>query len=126
MDNDQVATDTAALQSYIDRVKALSKEMDTAATRNKILDSALKDSSQVANALHTGSVFGDTAKILRVKNKSMCTRPPRKPKIFDLFCHAHAFVLSDDTLRFMPGGTGAPEIQPVFYKHSRIFAVQPV
>lgn len=48
MDNDQVATDTAALQSYIDRVKALSKEMDTAATRNKILDSALKDSSQVA------------------------------------------------------------------------------
>jgi len=47
-------------------------------------------------------------------------------KIFDLFCHAHAFVLSDDTLRFMPGGTGAPEIQPVFYKHSRIFAVQPV
>lgn len=48
MDNDQVATDTAALQSYIDRVKALSKEMDTAATRNKILDSALKDSSQIA------------------------------------------------------------------------------
>lgn len=48
MDNDQVATDTAALQSYIDRVKALSKEMDTAATRNKILNSALKDSSQVA------------------------------------------------------------------------------
>lgn len=48
MDNDQVATDTAALQSYIDRVKALSKEMDTVATRNKILDSALKDSSQVA------------------------------------------------------------------------------
>lgn len=48
MDNDQIATDTAALQSYIDRVKALSKEMDTAATRNKILDSALKDSSQVA------------------------------------------------------------------------------
>jgi len=75
--------------------------------------------------LHTGSGFGDTAKILRVKNKSMCTRPPRKPKIFDSFCHAHAFVLSDDTLRFMPGGTGAPEIQPVFYKHSRIFAVQP-
>ncbi|MFQ9439405.1 MAG: hypothetical protein ACLR1L_10680 [Subdoligranulum sp.] len=77
-----------------------------------------------ANALHTGSGFEDTAKILRVKNKSMCTRPPRKPKIFDSFCHAHAFVLSDDTLRFMPGGTGAPEIQPVFYKHSRIFAVQ--
>lgn len=48
MSNDQVATDTAALQSYIDRVKALSKEMDTAATRNKILNSALKDSSQVA------------------------------------------------------------------------------
>ena len=48
MDNDQVATDTAALQSYIDRVKALSKEMDTAATRNKILDSALKDSSKIA------------------------------------------------------------------------------
>ena len=48
MDNDQVATDTAALQSYIDRVKALSKEMDTAATRNKILNSALKGSSQVA------------------------------------------------------------------------------
>ena len=48
MSNDQVATDTAALQSYIDRVKALSKEMDTAGTRNKILNSALKDSSQVA------------------------------------------------------------------------------
>ena len=48
MSNDQVATDTAAFQSYIDRVKALSKEMDTAATRNKILNSALKDSSQVA------------------------------------------------------------------------------
>lgn len=48
MSNDQVATDTAALQSYIDRVKALSKEMDTAATRNKILNSALKDSSQIA------------------------------------------------------------------------------
>ena len=48
MDNDQVATDTAALQSYIDRVKALSKEMDTATTRNKILDSALKDSSKIA------------------------------------------------------------------------------
>lgn len=48
MDNDQVATDTAALQSYIDRVKALSKEMDTAATRNKILNSTLKDSSKIA------------------------------------------------------------------------------
>ncbi len=48
MNNDQVATDTAALQSYIDRVKALSKEMDTAATRNKILNSALKDSSKIA------------------------------------------------------------------------------
>lgn len=48
MDNDQAATDTAALQSYIDRVKALSKDMDTAATRNKILNSALKDSTQVA------------------------------------------------------------------------------
>ena len=48
MDSAQVATDTAALQNYIDRVKALSKEMDTAATRNKILNSALKDSSQIA------------------------------------------------------------------------------
>ena len=41
--------------------------------------------------MHTGSGFGDTAKILRVKNKSMCTRPPRKPKIFDLFCNESGY-----------------------------------
>lgn len=42
MDNDQVATDTAALQSYIDRVKALSKEMDTAASVTAALGATLK------------------------------------------------------------------------------------
>lgn len=42
MDNDQVATDTAALQSYIDRVKALSKEMDTATSVTAALGATLK------------------------------------------------------------------------------------
>ena len=42
MDNDQVATDTAALQSYIDRVKALSKEMNTAASVTAAFGATLK------------------------------------------------------------------------------------
>ena len=42
MDNDQVATDTAALQSYIDRVKDLSKEMNTATSVTAAFGATLK------------------------------------------------------------------------------------
>lgn len=42
MNKDQVATDTAALQSYTDRVKALSKEMDTATSVTASLGATLK------------------------------------------------------------------------------------
>ena len=96
MDNDQVATDTAALQSYIDRVKALSKEMDTAATRNKILDSALKDSSQVAkdvarNTNNLDDVMKDytastrTATSVAKKFKTTKNAPAFKPERKTLF-----------------------------------------
>ena len=105
-------SDETIEQTVDNEIRAQYAGMEEEAAKNSLLPAILWRNS------------GDTAKILRVKNKSMCTRSPRKPKIFDSFCHAHAFVLSDDTLRFMPGGTGVPEIQPVFYKHSRIFAVQ--
>jgi len=72
------------------------------------------------------AILGIRQRFCGSKIKACAPALLENPKIFDLFCHAHAFVLSDDTLRFMPEGTGAPEIQPVFYKHSRIFAVQPV
>ena len=95
MDNDQVATDTAALQSYIDRVKALSKEMDTAATRNKILDSALKDSSQVAKdvARNTNNL-DDVMKVYTASTRTATS----VAKKFKTTKHAPAFKPERKTL----------------------------
>lgn len=48
MSNDQVATDTAALQNYISQMKALKDDAERAAQKQNLINSALKDSSQVA------------------------------------------------------------------------------
>lgn len=48
MSNDQVATDTAALQNYISQMKALKDDAERAAEKQNLINSALKDSSQVA------------------------------------------------------------------------------
>ena len=48
MSNDQVATDTAALQKYIESMKALANDNVRAAEKQNLINSALKDSSQVA------------------------------------------------------------------------------
>lgn len=48
MSNDQVATDTAALQNYISQMKALKDAAERAAQKQTLLNSALKDSSQIA------------------------------------------------------------------------------
>lgn len=48
MSNDQVATDTAALQTYIEQMKTYSSDADKAKKKQNILNETLKDSSQVA------------------------------------------------------------------------------
>ena len=48
MSNDQVAADTAALQNYIGQMKALKDDAERATEKQNLLNSALKDSSQVA------------------------------------------------------------------------------
>lgn len=48
MSNDQVAADTAALQSYVEKMKSIEDEAKRAAQKQTILNEALKDSSQVA------------------------------------------------------------------------------
>lgn len=95
MNNDQVATDTAALQSYIDRVKALSKEMDTAATRNKILNSALKDSSKIAQDVARNTNNLDD--VMKVYTASTLTAT-RVAKAFGATKNAPAFKPERKTL----------------------------
>lgn len=48
MSNDQVATDTAALQTYIEQMKTYSSDAKRATNKQDIFNSTLKDSSQVA------------------------------------------------------------------------------
>lgn len=48
MSNDQVAADTAALQSYVEKMKGIEDEAERAAQKQNILTETLKDSSQVA------------------------------------------------------------------------------
>lgn len=48
MSNDQVATDTAALQNYISQMKALKDDAERAAQKQNLINSALKDSSKIA------------------------------------------------------------------------------
>lgn len=48
MSNDQMATDTAALQKYIESMKALANDNVRAAEKQNLINSALKDSSQIA------------------------------------------------------------------------------
>lgn len=48
MSNDQVAADTAALQSYVEKMKSIEDEAKRAAQKQNILNETLKDSSQVA------------------------------------------------------------------------------
>lgn len=48
MDSKQVAADTAALQSYIEQMKNMTSEEEKAGKGAEILNSALKDSSQIA------------------------------------------------------------------------------
>lgn len=48
MSNDQVATDTAAPQTYIEQMKTYSSDAERATKKQDILNSTLKDSSQVA------------------------------------------------------------------------------
>jgi hypothetical protein len=48
MSNDQVAADTAALQSYVEKMKGIEDEAKRAAQKQNILNETLKDSSQVA------------------------------------------------------------------------------
>lgn len=48
MSNDQVAADTAALQKYIESMKALANDNVRAAEKQNLINSALKDSSKIA------------------------------------------------------------------------------
>lgn len=48
MSNNQVAADTAALQSYVEKMKGIEDEAKRAAQKQRILNETLKDSSQVA------------------------------------------------------------------------------
>lgn len=48
MSNDQVASDTKALQSYIEQVKNIGKSADVTAEKQRIFTETLKDSSQIA------------------------------------------------------------------------------
>lgn len=51
MDSKQVATDTAALQSFVEKMKGIEDEAKRAAQKQNILNETLKDSSQVARAV---------------------------------------------------------------------------
>ena len=48
MSNDQVASDTKALQSYIEQVKNIGKSADVTAEKQRIFTETLKDSSKIA------------------------------------------------------------------------------
>lgn len=48
MSNNQVAADTAALQSYVEKMKGIEDEAKRAAQKQRILNETLQDSSQVA------------------------------------------------------------------------------
>ena len=48
MSNDQVEVDTTALQNYVKQMKDLASDTDRAAQKQNLINSALKDSSQVA------------------------------------------------------------------------------
>lgn len=48
MDSKQVTADTAALQSYVKQMKDLASDADRAAQKQNLINSALKDSSQIA------------------------------------------------------------------------------
>lgn len=48
MSNNQVAADTAALQSYVEKMKGIEDEAKRAAQKQRILNETLKDSSKVA------------------------------------------------------------------------------
>lgn len=48
MDSKQVATDTAALQSFVEKMKGIEDEAKRAAQKQNILNETLKDSSQIA------------------------------------------------------------------------------
>lgn len=48
MSNDQVAADTAALQSYVEQMKNMTEQQKAAGKGTEIFNSALKDSSQIA------------------------------------------------------------------------------
>lgn len=48
MSNDQVAADTAALQSYVEKMKGIEDEAKRAAQKQNILTETLKDSSKIA------------------------------------------------------------------------------
>lgn len=48
MSNDQVAADTAALQSYVEQMKNMTEKQKAAGKGAEILNSALKDSSKIA------------------------------------------------------------------------------
>lgn len=48
MSNDQVAADTAALQSYVEKMKSIEDEAKRAAQKQNILNETLQDSSQIA------------------------------------------------------------------------------
>lgn len=48
MSNDQVAADTAALQKYIESMKALANDNVRATEKQNLINSALKDSSKIA------------------------------------------------------------------------------
>ena len=48
MSNDQVAADTAALQSYVEQMKNITEERKAAGEGAEIFNSTLKDSSKIA------------------------------------------------------------------------------
>ena len=48
MSNDQVAADTAALQKYIESMKALANDNVRATEKQNLINSTLKDSSKIA------------------------------------------------------------------------------
>ena len=49
MSNDQVAADTAALQSYVEKMKGMTSEEEKAGKGAEIFNSTLKDSSKIAH-----------------------------------------------------------------------------
>lgn len=48
MDNKQVEADTTALQNYVKQMKDLASDTDRAAQKQNLINSTLKDSSQIA------------------------------------------------------------------------------